>query len=133
MRAKLINEDIKDILKPKSLSEIGKKLGIDLENIDPNELLKIGVMNRSVFFINTAVKRGANLLWTEDFKVFYKITSSEEDYVYTIRAWTAEIGITENKEVEWRWMDFSYFRPIDKEQLDYFIKRVERLKNYYES
>jgi hypothetical protein len=85
MRAKLIYEDIKDILKGKSLSEIGKELGIDLENIDPNELLKIGVMNRNHFFINTAVKRGADLLWTNDYKRVYKITRARGfDYITDI-------------------------------------------------
>ena len=64
MKAKLVNEDLSNILKPKSIEEIAKNMELDLK--DPNFinlLLVKAVKNDQAQIIQYALDNGANQLW----------------------------------------------------------------------
>lgn len=62
MRAKSINEDLSNVLKPKNFEEITKELGLDL-NDDPNTLLIAGINKNFPGLITYSINKGANQLW----------------------------------------------------------------------
>jgi hypothetical protein len=67
MKTKLINEDLNNIFKPKSIEEIEKNIKKDPEyeiknQEDANKHLKAGILRNSIPYVKYALKNNANIL-----------------------------------------------------------------------